>query len=180
MTRSAAVLAALLWSVGCAPRQDPPLNRSCAVSAAGASQIEQLETVAPAAEAVVRYFLDVDAGGPLACRPGNGFCDPCTGAVVELPIGEVTTVVVEVQPEQQEAVVITGVELSADSDDFISILSPLPEITDVNQAAPIFVGIAPSSTAEITGTVLVSVDAANQDAATPFPITLRARGVEPR
>lgn len=162
---------------GCAPRVDAPPPPACGVTADGASEVEQAEEAINLLAPRVRYFLDADAGGPLTCRPGPGACDPCQGAVVELPSDAQATLAVEVQSDNPLTVGIGDVRFADDGDVAFVVLAPIPTESQPGVAAEIFIGVTPAAGAEIATTLLVTTNAENQ-LGDPFPIGLRVRGVE--
>ena len=151
--------------VACDPAGPAPFRGSCSVVR------EQAEEVTSRVE----YALDVDAGGPLVCIPGEGSCDPCVGDVVTLPQGAQTTLAVSVLNRTSLPFNIVDVTLPHDADPSFAVLAPVPAEVAPGTRREVFVGVIPTSTAEIEADVLVTSDATNQ-AGEPFAVTLRVAG----
>ncbi len=168
------VVAAVALAVvaACTPR--PQSFGPCSVTEGG-EQL-QAESLGPIAQ-TIKFFLDVDAGGPLTCRPGEGdACDPCVGAVVSLPIGAQSTVAIEMVSESGFGVVVAEVvAVAPDHETEVAVLE-----TPTNDETTILVGITPTSTATVAAEIRVTTSADNQRADDgtdgAYPITIQYKG----
>ena len=168
----------VIAAAACAPRQPGTQAGPCSVRGEGASQLEQAARAPIAFPIFTRYFLGVDDGGPLTCRPGTGDCDDCRGGVVNLPIGTQSTLVVEVQPEDPAfSLAVTDVSLSDSTGGDFVLLEPLP-LGNASEARPIFIGVTPASPDVVEVGVVVDTNAIN-DTNDGVDVFLQVRGVEP-